>query len=158
MRTLEQKISDAGPNPQRNDTHILTTARKELVNEGKLSEHKTSNATWFHLAQIPFSSLRVRFQDQYNIHQRLQNGDLTERIGQTLEIAVYRALKLQSKLKYLGSFSDLDDHDDSSLYKKEEPQSTISGLSLLGKMKLDYALFGGEAELAGIEVKNVREW
>ncbi len=34
MRTLEQKISDAGPFPPRVDPHILTIARNQLTSEG----------------------------------------------------------------------------------------------------------------------------
>ena len=35
MRTLEQKISDAGPNDQRIDPHILTEVRNDLLAEGR---------------------------------------------------------------------------------------------------------------------------
>ena len=34
MRTLEQKISDAGPNDQRIDPHILTEVRNDLLVRG----------------------------------------------------------------------------------------------------------------------------
>lgn len=36
MRTLEQKISDAGPLNQRVDPHLLTEARDQLQNQAKL--------------------------------------------------------------------------------------------------------------------------
>ena len=41
-RTLEQKISDAGPYNQRIDPHILTEARKNLQDQGIVkSEHRS---------------------------------------------------------------------------------------------------------------------
>lgn len=49
------------------------------------------------------------------------------RMGQALEIAVYRALKDQTTFDTFGAFLDLDDHDDSTLYQKEEPPSSASG-------------------------------
>jgi len=36
MRTLEQKISDAGPYSQRIDPHVLTCVRNTLVREKKI--------------------------------------------------------------------------------------------------------------------------
>jgi hypothetical protein len=56
----------------------------------------------------------------------------------------------------LGAFPDLDEHDDSSLYQKEEPPSVISGRKCMGR--LDFILSTTAGVFAGVEIKNVREW
>ena len=43
-------------------------------------------------------------------------------VGQTMEIAVFRALQTQTTLDFLGNYPDLNEHDDSTLYRKEEPR------------------------------------
>jgi hypothetical protein len=78
------------------------------------------------------------------------------RLGQTLEIAVYRALKEQSAFHTFGAFLDLDSHDDSTLYQKEEQPSSASGLTMIGRA--DFVLASKDSGLVAVEVKNVREW
>lgn len=67
-------------------------------------------------------------------------------------------LQRQNNLEYLGSFTNLDDHDDSQQYSKEEPPQSVSGRRLHGKQRLDFLVLHQEAGWAGIEAKNVREW
>ncbi len=154
-RTLEQKISDAGPLNQRIDPHVLTTVRNQLVEEGDVIKI-TNGAPWFHLKTTPEDTVKKRLAEQLPIHK--QHGEIGSRIGQCLEIAIYRALLKQDNLDHIGSFNDLDDHDDSSLYSKEEPPHSLSGKSLTGKQRLDFLIRHQEAGWAGIEAKNVREW
>ncbi len=61
-------------------------------------------------------------------------------------------------MNFLGSFKNLDDHNDNRLYKKEEPPQSLSGRSLDGGQRLDFLVRQEEAGWAGIEAKNVREW
>jgi hypothetical protein len=60
-------------------------------------------------------------------------------------------------MDFFGAFLDLEQHDDSSLYRKEEPPSTISARSAPGNKKVDF-LVVHHPVTAAIEVKNVREW
>ena len=105
-RTLEQKISDAGPSNQRIDPHILTPARKALVQEGRIIkriERTGKNRTpWFYLADTPMPTVEKRLEEQLPICRGLQNGDIGNRLGQCLEIAIYRAFDLQETLDYTG--------------------------------------------------------
>ena len=80
------------------------------------------------------------------------------RKGQCLEIAIYRALLGQKTLDHLGSFTELEKHDDSQPYSKEEPPRSLNGKHLPGKQRLDFLIYHKEAGWAGIEAKNVREW
>ena len=47
LRTLEQKISDAGPPDQRIDPHLLTKAKQAL------GDQITSTGVWLHLSNAP---------------------------------------------------------------------------------------------------------
>jgi hypothetical protein len=71
---------------------------------------------------------------------------------------VFRALHQQTALDPLGGFLDLADHDDSTLYSKEEPPSLLNRRNIGGKRKLDFVVKLDTAGWAGIEVKNVRPW
>jgi hypothetical protein len=156
-RTLEQKISDAGPGDMRVDPHVLTRARNELKDAGTIVRITAGvgNTPWFHLRTAAAADVQSRLAHLVSIHDALRAGNLTLRMGQTLEIAAYRALIAQPALMTFGAYTDLDDHDDSTLYSKEEPPSVMSGRRTNGK--LDFVLTCA-GHTAGVELKNVREW
>ena len=158
MRTLEQKISDAGPGDQRIDPHILLASRNDLLEEGRIAQLKHRNVKWYYLPETDAQKRESRFGEQEPIHKALSQGDLSLRIGQALEIAVFRLLRTQS-LHSFGNFPDLDHNADDQLYKKAEPPSDANGREIPKGKKLDFLIAaGGESGLAGIEVKNVRAW
>jgi len=159
MRTLENKISDAGPYPQRIDPHVLQNAITALEQEGIITIETFDGKTlqWIHLTSKPLDALQTRLKEQQHVHRKFESGGLNQRIGQTLEIAVFRALK-GSPFTFLGNYPDLDDHDDSSFYTKEEPPASISGKTLPDKRRLDFILIDSNGKPIGIETKNHREW
>ena len=157
-RMLEQKISDAGPFDQRIDPHVLTPERNFLLNNGRIVKITRSAAPWFYLPSTPRNTIEERLAEQLSIFQRLHRGNFVMRVGQCLEISIYRSLLRQSALAYLGSFRNLEEHDDSRLYSKEEPPQTLSGKHLIGDQKLDFVVHHPEAGWVGIESKNIREW
>jgi hypothetical protein len=156
-RTLEQKISDAGPPWQHIDPHRLTPARQRMVQNAELIEHRHANAPWYSLPETDPAALEQRLKEQVPIFERFGEQSVSSRVGQTLEIAVFRALHGQTELEPVGGFLDLADHDDSTLYSKEEPPSLLNRGNI-GRRKLDFIVRHGEAKWAGIEVKNVRPW
>jgi hypothetical protein len=83
---------------------------------------------------------------------------ISARIGQALEIATFRALLSQPTLSFLGNFKDLDAHDDSTLYSKNEPPTFLSGKTTPSGKELDFILQLDQAGFVGVELKNVREW
>jgi hypothetical protein len=156
-RTLENKISDAGPFDQRIEPHIVTEARQSLEARGHVCR-KTGGATvWFHLATTLGDKVEARLKEQEVIHVQLVKQAFTVRLGQSLEIAVFKALRSGTPCEYYGGFPDLNDHDDSVLYAKEEPPGIVNGVSIPGKKRLDFFLVCDHIP-AGIEAKNVREW
>lgn len=159
MRTLEQKISDAGPGNQRIDPHILSISRDELLKRGRIAQRKHRNVNWYYLPETDTQRRDTRFEEQEPIHTALSQDDLSIRVGQALEIAVFRLLSTQKPLLFFGNFPDLDQHADDESYRKVEPPSDANGREIPGGKKLDFLIAaGGESGLAGIEVKNVRVW
>lgn len=153
-RTLEQKIADAGPSPQRIDPHALTEARNDLINTGVVVQVKEA-VTYFHLASVSPDVLKAKLSLVRPIWVAVRQHDVTLRMGQALEIAAYRAFIQQTAFQTFGGFLDLDEHEDHKLYKKEEPPSSISGRTCTGK--LDFLLLCS-GDLIGVELKNIREW
>ena len=71
---------------------------------------------------------------------------------------VFRALQKQNTLDFFGRFPDLDQHDDSQPYRKEEPPNYLSQHEIPGGKQLDFLLLHPSAGWTAVEVKNVREW
>ena len=157
-RTLEQKISDAGPGDQRVDPHVLTVARKKLVTKGEIVRLEQGGIVWFHLSSTPPEAVAARLAAQLPVAKGTLRKGFLKRVGQTLEIALYRALSEQEILEPFGAFLDLDDHDDSTLYSKEEPPSVMGAKRLPGGKRLDFLVRHPEAGWAAIEAKNIRAW
>jgi hypothetical protein len=154
-RTLEQKISDAGPTNQRIEPGILTRARGLLVANGRVVALQRGRTTWFHLAESEQEAVQNRLAELEPIYLRTQDGNFKRRVGQALEIAVMKALAM-SEQAFLGGFSDLGEHDDREPYNRVEPPLTVSGKKI-EKGPLDYISFPA-GFVAGIEVKNYRTW
>lgn len=157
-RTLEQKISDAGPYGQRIDPHVLTSVRQQLVRDGYIVRTLHDNVPWFHLPDTHPDTVAARLAAQHEVYRALSSGSVQRRIGQCLEIASYRAL-LQGPLnEFQGRYKDLADHDDSTLYSKEEPQQHIGARALQGAQRLDFLIRHPDAGYLGVECKNTRPW
>ncbi len=153
MRTLEMKVSDSGPDAQRVDPHVLTRARRDLEKAGRIVRKKD---LWFHRSNEAKARVDERLAVLEPLHHRLTAGAFTVRLGQTLEIAIARALD-GSQLNHVGGFVDLDAHDDSTLYRKEEPPLRFSGRKMPGNRRFDFLVFDATGPI-GIEAKNMREW
>jgi hypothetical protein len=154
MRTLEMKVSDSGPLNQRINPHVLTRVRNELVKAGRF---RKVDSVWYHREIESKQRVADRLQLLKPIYAATNNASLKLRLGQTLEIAILRALE-QSDMDFVGGFPDLEDHDDSTLYSKEEPPLRFSGHRMPGEKRFDFLAFHPTAKRIGIEAKNIREW
>jgi hypothetical protein len=81
MRTLEQKISDAGPTNQRIDPHLLTRAREELEEHQTLIPSERSGVPWFHLAETHPTHVDQRLKVLEPIHNATADGQFAVRLG-----------------------------------------------------------------------------
>jgi len=157
-RTLEQKIADAGPAGMRIDPHVLTPARRELQDEGLVQAINRGGNTWYHLANANPDIVDARLVEVLGLFRAFTANNLPGRLGQTLEIATYRALLSLPDLEFYGRFSDLETHDDATIYSKTEPPNHIGARVLPGDRRLDFMVRHPEAGYLGIECKNIREW
>ena len=156
-RILEQKIADAGPPKLRVDPHILTVARNALVSNGDIVRLERAGSPWYHLSTTNPDFIADRLGVLEPLHRHTCSGSFNRRLGQTLEIACYRAFGNQRLLTYLGAFTDLEQHDDSTLYSKTEPPNALNGLTI-GKRNLDFIAHTQGSIYGGIEIKNIRQW
>lgn len=152
LRTLEQKIADAGPNPLRVQPHILTPVKNALVKDGRLIQLQYDNAQWIHRADEDPVRVAKRIAELHPIWDAFIKARQT---GQALEIAVFRAILAAPNIVPFGGFPNLEAHGDDRLYKKEELR-TINGKTI-GEEALDF-IVAADGTYCGIEVKNVRPW
>jgi hypothetical protein len=154
MRTLEMKIADSGPSNLRVNPHIITTVRNGMIKRKAILQ---LDKLWYHRAIANPEAVQRRLELLRPLHQRTNDRHFTIRLGQTLEIAIFRSLG-RSQLNFVGGFPDLGDHDDSTLYSKEEPPLSFSGRRMPGDMRFDFLIFHPVVGPLGVEAKNIREW
>lgn len=115
IRTLEQKIYDAGSYDQRPNPHTLTKARNILLEKEELlvfpkNDFLQTNlplGEWYYLPGMSPETLRSRYSEQSDIAQVIHNPKVVQRTGKCLEIAIFKALEQQKDkldLGYLGHF------------------------------------------------------
>jgi hypothetical protein len=134
---------------------LLTEARRALELEGVIQNEKRGKAYWYYLKATPKPQVDERLGELAPLHAQTQAGPFTHRLGQMLEIAVMKAIE-KSGMPFLGHFTDLDKHDDSTGYTKIEPPMVVSG-NKIAKGPLDFVVFPGGIA-TGVEVKNYRTW
>jgi hypothetical protein len=77
-RTIEQKISDAGPFDQRIDPHVLTRVRNGMVAQGEICIKRHIGIDWYALAVAEPTALESRLADQAETIKELDDhGDDT---------------------------------------------------------------------------------
>jgi hypothetical protein len=157
-RTLEQKISDAGPSDLRIDPHILTRVRNTMHREGELSVIKHAGIDWYALPEADPNLLQTRLELQAETLIALRQRSLSQRMGQTLEIATYKALLQLENSIFFGRFKDLEEHLDDQIYRKEEPPQHLGSRELQGDERLDFLVSISSGTWLGLECKNIREW
>lgn len=155
LRTLEQKIADAGPNPQRVQPHILTPVKTALVKSGRIVQLDHGNAQWLHVAEENPARVAARVAILQELWSAFVSQQISRRTGQALEIAIFRAIMAADGVIPFGGFADLDAHSDDKLYSKQELHN-FNGRTL-GKLALDF-IVGAGGGYCGIEAKNIRQW
>src|SRR5947209_20599876 len=80
-RTLEQKISDAGPTNQRIDPHILTVARKWLIQKGTIQSTQMGGIPWFYLSTEEAATAKKRLSELDALHRQTQKPQFVMLLG-----------------------------------------------------------------------------
>lgn len=156
VRTLEQKIADAGPFNQRIEPVLLYKALGRLREKGEVVtfQDPISHTTWYHMRGMPASFVNERLSAQSAIYQQIHNTHFAKRLGSALEMAVFRSILATGLPSYWGGFARIDLPDDVPFSKIEPPTSHNLKNS---KSPLDFHLLV-DGQMLGIEVKNTREW
>lgn len=162
QRTLEQKISDQGPNHQRVDPHLLGLAILELANERKIIRAHTHPGTpvkWYANARFSNDEVEQKLAVVGPLYVQVTTGHFPNLVGDALEVIVFKALQQlndeRPRYSFDGSF-DLAAPKNKERYLKVEPQQTVSGHKTT--KRADFILHGFDTGPLCIECKNFRQW
>jgi hypothetical protein len=164
IRTLEMKICDAGPLPQRVEPHVLGLAGLELLKYRRRVAAITLPSTGSHLwyAPIRFTELEYgpKLRQVTETYLATADHSFTSALGDPLEISVFKILRdlrrSDPRFMFFGSF-DLSARNASGRFRKIEPTTNYNEAALDGPP--DFAIFDPvSGESAIIECKNQREW
>lgn len=164
QRTLEQKISDGGPNPQRVDPHLLGVALDELCNDRRFvvtHRHDSTGSTdWYANARTSENDVQAKLDEVAPLYARTTRGGFGNHVGDALEIHVFKSLQqLQSdrrRYSFQGSFDLTHLPENTGRYRKTEPPQSVSGNYT--QKRADFILHGFDSGPICIECKNLREW
>jgi len=164
QKTLEQKISDQGPNHMRVDPHLLGLAIQELTAERRiLTKYKHSSThriNWYANARTLTDDVHQKLDKVAPLYAQVAIGDFGNFLGDALEVIVFKTLRAlnQSTPRYTfnGAFDLTGPRTKENRYRKIEPPQVISGHET--KYRADFILYGFESGPLCIECKNYREW
>jgi hypothetical protein len=164
IRTLEMKISDAGPTNQRIDPHILGLAGVEAVERGRVSIHRdirTATHAWYAPARLGIADIQPKLDVLIEAYLATTSQPFTSALGDPLEISVFKILRrlkaADQRFTFLGSY-DLSARQANGRFGKTEPTVNFNEAVLEGPP--DFVIFDprSSGEPGMIECKNLREW
>jgi hypothetical protein len=163
IRTLEMKISDAGPQELRIEPHLLGLAGLELLHRQRVVAHKhpsTGTHLWYAPIRLTGTDYGQKLDGLIETYLATTNPLFTAGLGDPLEISVFKILREirrnDRRFMFLGSF-DLSARDALGRFRKIEPTTNYNEVALDGPP--DFVFFDPTSgETAIIECKNHREW
>ena len=163
LRTLEQKISDQGPEDQRVDPHLLRLALLEVVSTRKqIKEIKPSDShvSWYANAGHDKKTVSVKLATLIPIYEKVAHGGFPNLIGDALEIVVFRCLQAavsaDPRCSFLGSIDYNGRTDKHGRFKKIDPPLHFMHGTAHGPV--DFIFTHPNIGPLLVECKNVREW
>jgi len=163
QKTLEKKIADQGPTPQRVDPHLIGLAIFDLRNLGRLRETThpaTGTTSWYSNLLTEQAMIAERLDELAPLYASVSAGGFGNLTGDALEVIVYKCLDKIAAAKprytYQGHFELDKPKDKHGRYRKVQPPKAVAGHSTA--KEADFLQFGYEAGPLAIECKNYREW
>ena len=96
QKTLEQKISDQGPNHLRVDPHLLGLAIQELSDHRRIISHHNHPATgtksWYSNSRADPLLVQDKLDEIAPLYARVSTGNFRNLVGDALEVITYKAL------------------------------------------------------------------
>src|SRR5258707_3726996 len=161
QKTLEQKISDQGPTPQRVDPHLVGLAIKDLLNLNRLRVYQHSGTkSWYANPATPEPSVAERLAILAPLYASISGAGFGNLTGDALELIVFKCLdriqRASPRYTYQGFFHLDQPKNEQHRYRKTQPPKHI-GARATAK-EADFLQFGHAAGPLCIECKNYREW
>lgn len=163
QKTLEQKISDQGPNHLRVDPHLLGLAIKDLLQLNRLREHhhaSTATAPWFANPATSPTAVTARLDTLAPLYASVSRGPFRNLVGDALEVIVFKCLQsvysATPRYGFYGHFLLHEPKDAHSRYRKIQAPKTHAGRSTIKEP--DFLQGGHNCGSVCIECKNYREW
>ncbi len=163
QKTLEQKIAEQGPTPQRVDPHLIGYAIKDLRELNRLAAHQHAGAPgkfWFANPGTKLQPITEKLDAIAPLYEGISGHGFGNLTGDALEIITYKCLEAEQhtnpQYAFLGSF-DLDQPKNAQgRYRRTAPPKTIG--SRKTTLEADFFQFGHSVGPLCIECKNRREW
>jgi hypothetical protein len=163
QKTLEQKISEQGPNNQRVDPHLVGLAVMDLLEQNRLQKrtHKeTSSTPWYSTITLKDDVAAPRLEVLAPLYAKISTGNFNNLIGDALELITFKCLesifKGDNRYAFQGAFLTAEPKDAFGRYRKISPPKHIA--THITKKEADFLQFGHAAGPMCIECKNYRQW
>lgn len=157
------KISEAGPDNQRIEPHLLGLSKNEHVNfTGRIKVHKhplSGSYKWYAPARFSYADIEEKLDHLVSVRARTLDRKFTDLLGDTLEISVFKILQQMNKddrrFRFVGGF-DLSNRNDNGHFPKISAPPHASGRMTYGDP--DFLIYHPAGETLLVECKNIREW
>jgi hypothetical protein len=163
QKTLEQKISEQGPDPLRVDPHLVGLAIRDLVDLNRLREHRhqpSRTKSWFANPGTTADAIAERLNELGPLYASITGQGFGNLSGDALEVVVFKCLQSvyegNPRYAYQGLFHLDQPKDDNGRYRKIQPPKTIG--ARISLKEADFLQFGHTQGPLCIECKNYREW
>lgn len=163
QKTLEQKIAEQGPKPQRVDPHLVGLAILDHIELNRLKSHQhnaTGKLRWFANPGTGDALVKERLDVLAPLYAQVSGDGFGNLTGDALEIIVWKCLDAvytrNRRYPYQGHFEIDQPKNEHGRYRRVQPAKTLNGKTSTGGA--DFLQFGYDAGPLCIECKNYREW
>jgi hypothetical protein len=163
QKTLEQKIAEQGPDPQRVDPHLIGLAIVDLIELNRLRRHRhqsSSTKSWFANPATTEKVVSQKLDKLGPLYRQISTGGFGNLTGDALELVVFKTLhqifEADPAHAYQGAFHLDRPKDSHGRYRKTQPPKHIGPRSTVAEA--DFLQYGHKIGPLCIECKNRREW
>lgn len=163
QKTLEQKIAEQGPRPQRVDPHLVGLAIMDLSENNRQTKHthpSTGTTPWHSNPGTSIKAVENRLDELAPLYSSISGNGFGNLIGDALEVIVYKCLeetrKNNPRFAYQGQYYLDQPKTKDNRYRKTSPPKALNGKT--STKEADFFLFGYNVGPLLIECKNYREW
>lgn len=128
QKTIEKKIADQGPTPQRVDPHLIGLAIFDLLQLHRLKANKheaTGNKPWYSNILTPEADISRRLDELAPLYASVSAGGFGNLTGDALEVIVSKCLEVAAaanpRYAFQGHFRLDDPKDGHGRYRKDSP-------------------------------------